>query len=108
MSKYSQQIIDAVAKGDMKRPGVLLGAACIDAGIPVQVVAKWLGLSRQGVYFWFTGETEVAERNRTKVDKITSVLLAGLDAGELPAKDLATALEVVKKYRSKKHANIQD
>lgn len=102
MAKYSKQITDAVAKGDMRKPGVLLGAACIDAGIPVQVVAKWLGLSRQGVYFWFTGVTDVAERNRPKVDTITKVLLAGLDAGELPAKDLATALEVVKKYRSMK------
>ena len=99
MGRYSPQIYAAVAKGDQTRPGVKLGAACIDAQIPVQVVARWLGLTRQGVYYWFTGVTEVAERNREKVEKITNTLLRALDAGALPAENLEAALAVVEKYK---------
>lgn len=102
MAKYSQHIFDIVAAGDMSRPGVKLGAACIDAHIPVQVVAKWLGVTRQGIYYWFTGVTDVATRHLPKVEKVTSVLIAALDAGALPAKDLPTALAVIQKYRSPK------
>lgn len=101
-TKYSQKMYEVVAAGDMRRPGIKLGAACVDANIPVQVVAKWLGLSRQGVYYWFTGHTEVARRHLDKVERITSVLLAALDANELPAESLSVALDVVKKYRNKK------
>ena len=102
MTGYSQQMHDAVAAGDLQRPGVKLGAACIDAQIPVQVVAKWLGLSRQGVYCWFTGKTEVAKRHLDKVERITSVLLAAVDSGDLPAESLSVALDIVKRYRNKK------
>lgn len=101
MAKYSDQLMAAVAAGDFKKLGVRLGAACIGAGIPVQVVARWLGMSRQGVYFWFLGETEVAERHKDKVEKIMRVLRAAMDAGALPAVNLETTLDVVAKYRSK-------
>lgn len=99
MAKYSKELYEAVANGDMRKAGVRLGAACIDAQIPVQVVAKWLKVTRQAVYFWFAGVTEVAARHAPKVDRITKVLLAALDAEELPAKDLPTALEIVNKYK---------
>lgn len=102
MAKYHQNIYDAVAAGDMRRVGVRLAAACIDAQIPVQIVSRWMGISRQGVYYWFTGETDVAVRHQPKVEKITAVLISALDAGELPAKDLPTALDIIKKYRSSK------
>ena len=99
MAKYSQKVYEAVANGDLTKPGVKLGTACIDAQIPVQVVAKWMGLSRQGIYYWFMGVTDVAGRHRAKADQITQVLLAGLDDNKLPAVDLPTALEVIKQYR---------
>lgn len=101
MAKYSDKTIAAVAAGDFTKLGVRLGAACVGAEIPVQVVAKWLGLSRQGVYFWFLGETEVAERHRVKVEAIIQVISAATKAGELPADSLATTVEVINKYRSK-------
>ena len=102
MAKYHKTTYDVVAAGDLTRPGVRLAAACIDAEIPVQVVAKWIGVSRQAVYYWLTGATDVARRHIDKVERITDVLLDALDANELPAEDLETALAVVKRYRSKK------
>ena len=102
MIKYSKKTYAAVAKADMSLLGVQLGAACIDAEIPVQVVARWMGVSRQGVYYWFTGVTDIEAGKRVKVENIIATLLSALDAEELPAKDLFTALVVVKKYRRTK------
>jgi len=102
MVKYSHRTYARIAAADMSKIGVQLGAACVDTEIPVQVVAKWMGVTRQGVYYWFFGETEVEPKKQDRAREIIRTLLRALDAGELPAPDLATALQVVKKYRSQK------
>lgn len=99
MIEYSKKTYDAVRAGDIRRLGVQLGAACIDAQIPVQIVAKWVGASRQGVYNWFTGVNDVAPRHQQKVTRITEVLLRGLDDKKLPAIDLSTSLDIIAQYR---------
>lgn len=99
MSGYSQKMYHAVADADRRLLGVQLGAACIDAEIPVQVAAQWFGVTRQGMYYWFTGETGIAEKHRIKTERIIRVLLAALDADALPAADLPTAMKVIKKYK---------
>jgi len=99
MIDYSKKLYDTVRLADMNKLGVQLGAACIDARVPVQIVAKWVGVSRQGVYNWFTGLNEVAQKHQAKVVKITSTLLRALDDGKLPAEDLGTTLAIVQQYR---------
>ena len=99
MAKYHKAVYERVAAANMRKPGVRLGAACIDAHIPVQVVARWMGVTRQGVYYWFFGETEVAEHNTKKVEVITKVLIRAVDDKALPVRDLAEALNIVKKYK---------
>lgn len=101
MTGYSNRMYTAVRLAPKERLGVRLGAVCIDAQIPVQIVAQWMGMSRQGVYFWFTGETEVAERHHRKVERIIQVLSLALDEEALPTDSLATSLEVVGQYRAK-------
>lgn len=96
---YSKKVYKAVSKADMNKLGVRLGAVCIDAEIPVQVVAKWTGTTRQGVYYWFFGQTEVAEEKRPRVEQIIRTLLRAIKDEKLPAKTLAQAMEVVKQYR---------
>ena len=100
MSKYSQKIQDVVREGDKKLLGVRLGLACIRAEIPVQVIAKWMSVTRQGVYYWFTGVTDIASKNHPKVEQIIRVLNAARDNKELPAATLEEAMRVVKRYRS--------
>lgn len=102
MARYSKKIYDAVAAAPMSMLGVQFGAACIDTQIPVQVVAKWMGVTRQGVYYWFTGVTEVAEKHQAKMESIRATLLAALKDNALPVDDLAEAMKVVKKYRGAK------
>lgn len=99
---YRKHIVDRVQAADLHLPGVRLGAACIEAQIPVQIVARWFGVTRQGVYYWFLGETAVAEARAAKVEQVTKVLLAALRAKALPAKDLPTALEIIKQYKGKR------
>ena len=101
MTGYSNRMYTAVKLAPKGRLGVRLGAVCIDAQIPVQIVAQWMGITRQGIYFWFIGETEVAERHHKKVERIIQVLTLALDEKALPAKDLAESLRVVVKYRAK-------
>ena len=99
MIEYSKRTIEAVATANQTLLGVQLGAACIDARIPVQVVAKWFKVSRQGIYYWFTGVTGVASPREAKVKQVIRVLHKGLDDGALPANDLLTTMRVVKQYR---------
>ena len=102
MARYSKKTYDAVAAAPMGMLGVQFGAACVDAQIPVQVIAKWMGVSRQGVYYWFTGVTEVAEKHQTKMEEIRQLLLRALKDDTLPVDDLADAVKIIKKYRSTK------
>ena len=99
MKDYSQKTYNAVAAANQNLLGVQLGAACIDAKIPVQVVAGWLKVTRQAVYFWFTGETSIAPAREKKVQQILRVLHVGLVNEVLPAKDLDTALAEIKTIR---------
>ena len=105
MRKYSQAVYDAVSRSDRHKIGVRLGCACIDANIPVQVVAKWFGITRQGVYYWFTGVTEVADEHHDRMRSVINVLFRAVQDSALPAKDLRTTLQVVKQYREKQNAN---
>jgi len=98
---YSQRLYTAVSQADMKMLGVRLGAVCIDAKIPVQVIARWMGISRQGVYLWFTGATDVADRHREKVESLIDVLLDALEENALPVPKLARALEIVEEYQAR-------
>jgi hypothetical protein len=65
----------------------------------VQVVAKWTGTTRQGVYYWFFGQTDVAEEKRPRIEQIMRVLLRAIKDGRLPAKSLEKAMEVIKQYK---------
>ena len=105
MRKYSKSMYDAVARSDRHKIGVRLGCACIDANIPVQVVARWFGVTRQAVYFWFLGTTEVADDHHDRMRAVINVLFRAVQDEALPAKDLTTTLSVVKQYREKQNAN---
>jgi len=52
---YSQRLVDANKTADASSWGVFLGAQCIELGIPVNEIAKRLGVSRATVYNWFWG-----------------------------------------------------
>lgn len=96
---YSKKVYDAIIAGDGRKPGVLLGQACVAADIPIQVVAGWLGASREGVYRWFLGQSGVSESRLPKMEHIARILQKAVKDGQLPAQDLSTALDIVKKYR---------
>jgi transcriptional regulator with XRE-family HTH domain len=52
---YSLRIQDANAKASKHKLGARLGRLCIAQDIPVAVVAKCTGVTRQTVYNWFCG-----------------------------------------------------
>jgi hypothetical protein len=52
---YSQRLVDANRTADPSSWGVLLGAKCIELGIPVNEVAERVNVSRATVYNWFWG-----------------------------------------------------
>lgn len=54
-SGYSLRIQDANAKASRHKLGVRLGRLCIAQDIPVAVVAKCTGVTRQTIYNWFCG-----------------------------------------------------
>jgi len=99
MRQYSARIYEAVAAADRTQPGVQLGCACIDAQVPVQVVAKWFGVSRQAIYDWFTGNTGVRQKHEARIESIVKVLNRAVDAGALPAATLAETMMAIKQYK---------
>jgi DNA-binding transcriptional regulator YiaG len=52
---YSLRIQEANSKASKHNLGVRLGRLCIAQDIPVAVVAKCTGVTRQTVYNWFCG-----------------------------------------------------
>jgi DNA-binding transcriptional regulator YiaG len=52
---YSLRIQEANSKANKHKLGVRLGRLCIAQDIPVAVVAKCTGVTRQTVYNWFCG-----------------------------------------------------
>lgn len=99
MGKYHARTHKAVKKADKRLLGVQLGALCLEASVPVQAIAKWVGVTRQGVYYWFTGVTDVAEKHQARVAEIMQTIESALAYGELPTASLEEALRVIKKYK---------
>ena len=105
MRVYSDRIKQGVLAADQTKIGVRLGLACVAAQIPVQVVAKWMKVSRQGVYYWFLGSTDIADEKQDRAQEIIGILAAATIDGQLPAKDITTMMQVIKHYRENKNVN---
>jgi predicted DNA-binding protein YlxM (UPF0122 family) len=78
---YSQKIIDAITAAP-KTPGVVLGRWAIYLDFPVTKIAKALGVTRQTVYNWFTGETEVFVGYQERVELMTKIMASSKTAEE--------------------------
>jgi hypothetical protein len=52
---YSLRLRDLNRRAPNKALGVRLGRVCIKHDVPVTVVAKRMGVTRQTVYNWFVG-----------------------------------------------------
>lgn len=55
---YSARIVAANQRQDESCLGVKLGRVCIALDIPVVVIAKQVGVSKQTIYNWFMGAYE--------------------------------------------------
>jgi transposase len=71
---YSQSLVDANKKADIKSLGVALGRLCIKHGVPVSEVAQELGVSRATVYNWFWGTTSPALHLQPRTTTYTEFL----------------------------------
>ncbi len=58
MHGYTIRIAEAINNADGDLAGVKLGQLCIKHDIAVTKVAKYLGVTRQTVYSWFTGKSQ--------------------------------------------------
>jgi transcriptional regulator with XRE-family HTH domain len=58
MTGYSLKLRDTNDEAPGNLLGVKLGRACIKRNVAVSEVAKRMGVTRQTVYNWFTGETD--------------------------------------------------
>lgn len=54
---YSQSLVYANRKADIKSLGVALGRVCIRADISVSRLAGDFGVSRMTIYNWFKGDS---------------------------------------------------
>jgi hypothetical protein len=52
---YSYALVKAINAADPKLLGVRLGRVCVANDVPVSTIATRCGVSRQAVYWWFTG-----------------------------------------------------
>lgn len=70
---YSLKIVEAV-NGAPDTLGAELGRWCVRRDLSMQRAAVIIGASRQTVYNWFTGATEVAPAYQDKVNAVIDVL----------------------------------
>lgn len=71
---YSQRLIDANKKADVKSLGVALGRICIELEISVNEVAERLGVSRATVYNWFWGTSVPDPARSSRITKLITSL----------------------------------
>ena len=71
---YSQSLVEANKKANIKSLGVALGRLCIKHGVPVSEVAQELNVSRATVYNWFWGATSPSLYLRPKILAYTHYL----------------------------------
>lgn len=68
---YSARLIKQNRNADRQLLGVRLGRACIKSNTSVTEVAELLGVSRQTVYNWFSGEKNP---QNVLVDAVTKLI----------------------------------
>lgn len=71
---YSKTVVEAVQNTATDSMGVTLGRICIQRDIPVNDIAKFFGVSRQAVYWWFKGKMKPAEKHLDKMEKLIEKL----------------------------------
>ncbi len=74
MAGYSLNLMLANKAADGKHIGVALGRICIKTGLPVSVVARKFGVSRQTVYNWFEGLTTPTNQMVEPIKEYTTTL----------------------------------
>jgi DNA-binding XRE family transcriptional regulator len=70
---YSQKIIEKINEAP-KALGTELGRWAVRRDISMQRISQIIGASRQTVYNWFTGTTEVTTAYQERVAKVIEVL----------------------------------
>lgn len=74
MQGYTIRLAKAIEEADGNLLGVQLGRACLARDVPVSVVSKNLGVTRQTVYNWFLGLSEPRGATRDAIQTyITSI-----------------------------------
>jgi hypothetical protein len=66
---YSQSLVYANKKANIKSLGVALGRACILEGVSVSHVASSFGVSRMAVYNWFKGDSVPHPETHAAIEK---------------------------------------
>jgi len=70
---YSQKIIETINEAPTSL-GTDLGRWAVRRDVSMQRISLIVGASRQTIYNWFTGVTEVAPSFKEKVEKVILVL----------------------------------
>ena len=66
---YSQNLVFANKKANIKLLGVALGRLCIDRNIPVVEVATTFKVSRMTVYNWFEGASAPNREHSEQIER---------------------------------------
>lgn len=73
--------------------GIVLAKKCVKANLPMTVISKILGVSRQTLHSWFRGGAIQSDRLKM-IDALISIIDRDLAGGVLPLEDFKEA----KKY----------
>ena len=71
---YSQSLVYANKKANIRTLGVALGRACIDANVSVTYLADKFGVSRMTIYNWFKGDAYPHASYHTPIAKYIDTL----------------------------------
>ena len=70
---YSQKIVEVINEAPSTL-GTELGRWAVRRDVSMQRVSQIVGASRQTIYNWFTGATEVTPSYQDRVNQVVSVL----------------------------------
>jgi hypothetical protein len=94
---YSQEYIDSLNQVEMHdNLGITLARACVEANVPLKLVAKYFGVSRMTVHTWFRGGP-IRPGRVPLVNSLLTNIKEDTARGTLPLADFKDAKQYIAK-----------
>lgn len=88
--RYSEKLAGMLKAYSGDNLGMNLGAACVEANLPMTYVARFFGVTRPTMDTWFNGQVIKTKYHRL-IELLVMAIKTDMESGKLPAKTMKLA-----------------